>query len=246
MKEGGADFDAVLRAAAALQRVLPDAVLVGGTAAAVHAGHRASGDADHTLGDLRERFPEVLALLDAAPEWEEARRVQGVLLLGNFDGVPTGVRQLIRSRPLETRLVEAPDGAPLRVPSPSEMLRIKGWLALTRNYGRDYLDAAALATALAERAPEALMSFDRCYAEIGPSRGIAKSPLRQLLRQLADPRPKIEAEGDGPLRDLTGLRPPWDDWGHVRARCLDLAARVMERLTERAAPAPPESGGPVM
>jgi len=240
-----ADFDAVLRAAAALQRVLPDAVLVGGTAAAVHARHRLSSDADHTLGDLRERFPEVLARLDAAPQWEEARRVQGVLLLGNFDGVPTGVRQLIRSRPLKTRLVEAPDGAPLRVPTPAETLRIKGWLALTRNYGRDYLDAAALADALgAAEAAYALLSFDRCYEEIGPSRGIAKSPLRQLLRQLADPRPKVEAEGDGPLKDLKGLRPPWDDWEHVRARCLDLAARVMERLTECPETPPPESGGP--
>ena len=77
-------------------------------------------------------------------------------------------------------------------------------------------------------------------------RGEGKEPpgILPLLRQPADPRPKLESEGDGPLRDLTGLRPPWDDWGHVRDRCLDLAARVMEQLTERPEPAPSEGGGP--
>lgn len=34
------DWEEVLSAAARLQRILPDAVLVGGTAAAIHAEHR--------------------------------------------------------------------------------------------------------------------------------------------------------------------------------------------------------------
>ena len=34
------DWEAVLSSAARLQEILPDAVLVGGTAAALHAGHR--------------------------------------------------------------------------------------------------------------------------------------------------------------------------------------------------------------
>ena len=45
--------------AARLQRILPDAVLVGGTASAIHAEHRFSRDADHVLTDLRHRFNEV-------------------------------------------------------------------------------------------------------------------------------------------------------------------------------------------
>src|SRR6218665_2232198 len=45
--------------AAGLQRILPDAVLVGGTASAIHAEHRFSRDADHVLTDLRHRFDEV-------------------------------------------------------------------------------------------------------------------------------------------------------------------------------------------
>jgi hypothetical protein len=43
------DWELVLSAAARLQQLLPDAVLVGGTASAVHAEHRFSRDADHVL-----------------------------------------------------------------------------------------------------------------------------------------------------------------------------------------------------
>ncbi|AUB82471.1 hypothetical protein THSYN_16995 [Candidatus Thiodictyon syntrophicum] len=40
------EWETVLSSAARLQRILPDAVLVGGTAAAIHVGHRFSRDAD--------------------------------------------------------------------------------------------------------------------------------------------------------------------------------------------------------
>jgi hypothetical protein len=49
---------------------VPDAVLVGGTAAAIHARHRVSLDADHVLENLRDRFDEVLATLEAVAGWE--------------------------------------------------------------------------------------------------------------------------------------------------------------------------------
>ena len=49
------DWELVLSSAARRQRILPDAVLVGGTASAIHAGHRFSNDADHVLTDLRYR-----------------------------------------------------------------------------------------------------------------------------------------------------------------------------------------------
>jgi hypothetical protein len=50
------DWEQVLAAAAHLQRILPEAVLVGGSASAVYAEHRLSADADHVLTDLRLRF----------------------------------------------------------------------------------------------------------------------------------------------------------------------------------------------
>jgi len=43
-------------AAAHLQRILPDVVLVGGSASAVYAAPPLSTDADHILTDLRPRF----------------------------------------------------------------------------------------------------------------------------------------------------------------------------------------------
>lgn len=59
------EWEQVLAAAAHLQRILPDAVLVGGTASAVYARHRLSTDADHVVTDLRVRFDQVLAELEA-------------------------------------------------------------------------------------------------------------------------------------------------------------------------------------
>ena len=57
------DWEQVLSAAARLQQLLPEAVLVGGTASAIHAQHRFSQDADHVLPGLREHFDEILAVL---------------------------------------------------------------------------------------------------------------------------------------------------------------------------------------
>jgi hypothetical protein len=50
------DWERVLSAAAHLQEFISDAVLVGGTAAALYTGHRISTDADHVITDLRQRF----------------------------------------------------------------------------------------------------------------------------------------------------------------------------------------------
>ena len=64
------DWERLLAAERHLQRLVPDAVLVGGTAAAIHARHRVSLDADHVLENLRDRFDEVLATLEAVAGWE--------------------------------------------------------------------------------------------------------------------------------------------------------------------------------
>jgi hypothetical protein len=46
------DGELVLSSVARLQRILPGAVLVGGTASAIHAEHRFMRGADHVLTDL--------------------------------------------------------------------------------------------------------------------------------------------------------------------------------------------------
>lgn len=54
------EWERLLSAAAHLQRIISDAVLVGGTASALYARHRLSVDADHVLKDLRSRFDAVI------------------------------------------------------------------------------------------------------------------------------------------------------------------------------------------
>lgn len=56
----------VLASAARLQEVVPDAVLVGGSAAARYAGHRDSFDHDHVLTDLVDRYELVLDVVALA------------------------------------------------------------------------------------------------------------------------------------------------------------------------------------
>ena len=74
------EWEQLLSAAAHLQQILPDATLVGGTAVAIFAQHRLSRDADHVLPDLRDRFDEVLAELEAVAGWHTARVRRPVLI----------------------------------------------------------------------------------------------------------------------------------------------------------------------
>ena len=69
-------------------------------------------DGDHVLEDLRARFDEVLAALEAVAGWQTERVQRPVLILSQLDGILTGIRQLRRTIPLETELV-----AGLRVPT---------------------------------------------------------------------------------------------------------------------------------
>ena len=75
------DWEQVLAAAVHLQRILPGAVLVGGSASAVYAAHRLSIDADHVLTDLRQRFDQALAELEAVAGWKTARVKHPVQIL---------------------------------------------------------------------------------------------------------------------------------------------------------------------
>jgi hypothetical protein len=119
--------------------------LPGGTAAALYTGHRFSFDYDHVLPDLRERFDIVLAQLEAVAGWETARVQRPILILRSLDGGQTGVRQLRRSRPLETMAMRAGQHE-VTLPTLPEVLRIKAFLCLEHNATRDYFDLAALAS----------------------------------------------------------------------------------------------------
>jgi hypothetical protein len=213
------DWDALLEATAAFQGLIPDAVLVGGTAAALHVGHRLSTDADLTLSDLRTRFTELLERLQSHADWELDRRNAPVMIMGSFKGVETTLRQLIRVTPLEIETVSA-RGHSVVVPTVAEMVRIKGWLALTRNSFRDYLDFAALTHHLGdERTIKALERFDACYKDV-PHRKIAKdvSPLIQLARQLEEPRPS-DFMDVGEVAQYKSIVSQWNTWDKICAQC---------------------------
>lgn len=222
------DFARVLAAAARLQEILPDAVLVGESAAAHHAGHRVSLDDDHVLRDLRERFDEVLRSLEETEGWVTARVRPNVLILGSLDGVETGIRQLVRRRPLEVEEVEV-GGRRLRVPTLEEILRIKAWLVLRRNATRDYLDLVALASRLGpEAAARVLLGMDAYYEDqIGAG---GQRVATQLSKQLADPAPYDLSEVD--LAHYRALEERWRAWDNVVADARRLAAAVLDAALE--------------
>ena len=125
------EWELVLSSAARLQRILPEAILVGRTASAIHAEHRFSRDADHVLPDLRTRFDRVLAQLESVAGWKPSRVRRPVQILGSLDGIETGVRQLIRDEPLETEVVSF-RGESITVPTEGEILRIGTTWTLSR------------------------------------------------------------------------------------------------------------------
>jgi hypothetical protein len=208
-----------------LQQLVPDAVLVGGSAAALYAGHRDSYDHDHVLADLQDRFDFVLGAVESEGDWVTNRIVPGKLILGQLGDIEAGVRQMIRTRPLETAQITLPSGRSLTVPTAAETLRIKGFLIVRRNQTRDYLDVAALADRYgASQAAGVLARIDDYYQDQhGGGRGIAA----QLAKQLADPRPK-DASVTTQLEAYRNLTPRWTDWGEVRSACAELAAEMAE------------------
>ncbi len=212
MNQNLEEWERVISAAAELQNLIPGCVLVGGSATAIHAKHRLSMDADHVLKDLKDRFD------DLPPK----------LILGNFYGVETGLRQLIRSKPLETESVEF-SGKTLTIPTKHEMLRIKAWLIVTRNTTRDYIDFAAISHILEDqKVVDALKEFDLYYKDV--YRGSVVSPLNQLARQLAEPKPYDLDEIH--IADYKGISPPLDRWENISDICNRVSAILSGLLAD--------------
>lgn len=79
---------------------------MGGSAAALYAHHRESHDHDHVVADLTERFDSILENLEALGDFSTAKVRPGKIILDELGGIETGVRQLLRSRPLESTELE--------------------------------------------------------------------------------------------------------------------------------------------
>ncbi|MGH3634541.1 MAG: hypothetical protein ACRDTS_10685 [Mycobacterium sp.] len=221
---GEPSFDDVLRSAARLQQIVPDAVLVGGSAAALHARHRTSTDHDHVLADLKDRFDAVLGALEADPEWVLNRAVPGKILLGSLGDIEVGIRQLIRTRPLETHVVALPGGGKVVAPTPEETLRIKAYLLVKRNQTRDYIDVAALADRFGTQwAADILADIDIYYDDGRPDENVVAA---QVLRQLGHPRPQ-DSRTTTNLRQYKDLDPKWHSWDGVVSQCHRIADAML-------------------
>jgi len=215
----------VLVSAARLQELVPDAVLVGGAAAAMYAGHRQSFDHDHVLTDLADRYEQVLDAVEASDGWATSVRASSppMTILGSLDGVEAGLRQMRRVRPLETAKVEVAADASVVVPTIEEMLRIKAYLIVQRNYVRDYLDVVALSDSLGiDDAVNALVSIDDYYVDRSGEPG---SVLTALVSQLADPLPR-DSDVTTELPRYKGLDARWHEWSAVVEQCQQLALRL--------------------
>jgi hypothetical protein len=213
-----------MRSAARLQQLVPDAVLVGGSAAVLYAQHRMSYDHDHVLADLTQRFDAVLEALESDPEWVLNRAVPGKVLLGSLGDIEVGIRQLIRRRPLEAQRVEIPGVGSVVAPTPEETLRIKAYLVVKRNQTRDYIDVAALGERFGiDWAATTLANIDQYYDEGSSGDQVVAA---QLLRQFGQPRP-VDSTTTTQLGRYKDLEPRWQSWNTVVAQCHAIAAAML-------------------
>lgn len=223
------EFAEVIAGAAQLQDVVPDAVLVGGRASALYAGHRVSFDHDHVL-QLRDRYLAVLEAVEATDGWATSVRASKppMTILGKLGGVEAGLRQLRRTSPLQTRLITITDAADaehtVRIPTRAETLRVKAYLVVQRNQVRDYLDVAAMAEAMGlPAAAETLLHLDDFYADRSAD---DESVLSALVQRLAAPEPR-DAATLADLPHYKHLAPRWHRWAAVTEVCRDLAQRLL-------------------
>ena len=215
----------VLYSAARLQSVVPDAVLVGGSAAALYAGHRHSVDHDHVLADLVDRYEAVLEAVEATEGWATSVRASKppFTIMGSLYGVEAGLRQLRRRRPLETVEVSVGPDAVVVAPTAAEALRVKAFLVVQRSVVRDFIDVVALVDHMgADAAQGALSGIDDYYLDRSEDPG---SVLTSLVVALAEPSPR-DADVVNELSRYKGLDPRWHRWSDVVEASQALALRL--------------------
>ncbi|WP_217428637.1 nucleotidyl transferase AbiEii/AbiGii toxin family protein [Microlunatus speluncae] len=210
----------VLESAARLQQLVPNAVLVGGSAAVWYARHRSSFDHDHVVSDLRQRFHLVLDALEQEGDRVTNRAAEGKIVLRELGGIETGVRQLRRAHPLEVQQIKLPSGNLVTVPTIEETLRVKAFLLIARNRVRDFLDVVALSDTMGITAAAAtLRRIDVYYQD---TRRGDDAVVSQLARQLADPDP-ADSRVLRQLANYKNLAPRWQNWANVVDQCHKIA-----------------------
>jgi len=217
----------VLASAARLQEAVPDAVLAGDSAMALHGRHRVTHSHEHVLADLVDRYETVLEAVEATEGWATSVRASKppFTIMGRLGGVEAGLRQLRRARPLETARVKVGEEDEVTAPTLAETLRIAAYLVIQRRLVRDFIDIVALSEALGyDDAIETLLDIDSYYEDRSGEDG---SVLTSLLIALADPKPRDIDVIDELIR-YKGLEDRYRRWEVIVEICRTLAPRLLE------------------
>ncbi|WP_046321076.1 MMPL family transporter, partial [Mycobacterium sp. UM_Kg1] len=128
---------------------------------------------------------------------------------------------LARRLPMETAAVQLPTGDRLQIPTGAETLRLAGYLALVRNHRRDYAELADLADAFGLKTVAGELCGIDRYYSGQPTEG--QWMATQLVRRLADPELTTGSDHAGEEAPEAGT-----DWEHVAGRCLAVAVAMLE------------------
>jgi RND superfamily putative drug exporter len=241
----GADLRIVLKSAARLKHLVPDAITVadplafsgcgrigehvkGGDDAATHqlamAGTTSGSNGHSKTKKLASGPPHRNGVGRAAPR--AVRPVHPVTLWRGrlsvaLDALETQAENddptFERCSPVETTHVQLPTGDRLQIPTGAETLRLKSYLIMSRNSSRDYAEFAELVDTMeAETAALVLAGMDRYYCSQLPRRQWIAT---QLVRRLADPHPS-DLDDESPDEKA--------HWEEVRRRCLSVAVAMLE------------------
>ncbi|OBJ77428.1 MMPL family transporter [Mycobacterium paragordonae] len=230
-----ADLRVVIKSAAKLKHLAPDAICVADPLAFSGCARKeepesaeadtvalATGPVGKVSLAYRSGIARAMSLADRPihPVTLWRGRLSVALDALESRGTRNGFR---RSSPVETTNVQLPTGDRLLIPTGAETLRFKGYLIMSRNSSRDYADFADMVDAMdPETVAVVLAGMDRyyCCQPLGSS-SRSQWMATELVRRLADPDPS-DLDDDWPETDARA------DWEEVRQRCLSVAVAMLE------------------
>jgi heme transporter len=237
-----ADLRMVLKSAAKLRHLAPDAVCVADPLAFTGCGRMCAELEPETGGEeapsingptgARKLVARAITRGDRPVHpvtlWRRRLTVAIDALETKTGGKDKGARQSYQRRsPVETTHVQLPTGDRLLIPTGAEALRLKGYLIMCRNSRRDYTEFADMVEAIEpETAATVLAGMDSYYSR-KPAERLPQQHwmATQLVRRLADPKP-------ADITDITETQLPEADaradWEDVRQRCLSVAVAMLE------------------
>jgi uncharacterized membrane protein YdfJ with MMPL/SSD domain len=225
-----ADLRTVVRTAARLRELAPDAVSVADPLAFSGCGAVRGGDGAQAPARLTTALVGAVdrRRVRAGRSADEPRPVHPVTMWRErlavaLDALETEAPVRRRS-PVETTNVQLPTADRLQIPTAAETLRMKSALLLCRNQRSDYAELVDLVDAMnIDNATLVLAGIDGYYSSGRPERSWIAT---QLVRRLADPIPTDAADDGrwaGPEAEAE-----WDD---VRRRCLAVAVAILEEAS---------------